>query len=432
MTDPRASDDCFRTDRDRLTHAQALSILRAHCRPIVARETVPLERAGGRILSQAIESAAMVPGADNAAVDGYAFRHADYTATGGFFPVAMRISAGHPATTPLATGAAARIFTGAWMPEGADSVAMQEDCETHEQDGADFVVIPPDLKAGANRRKAGEDLMPGDEIACAGDRLRPQELAAAASVGLTDIPVFARLRVALFSTGDEVAAPGADLVPGSIHDANKPLLSGLLAADCHTTTDCGRLPDKADAVEAAFLAAADTHDAIITTGGVSRGAEDHIVNAIENLGTRHFWQIAIKPGRPMAFGQIGRSGSNREGNPVFLGLPGNPVAAFVCFLLYARPSLLALAGASWREPETYAVAADFSLPNKKPDRREFLRGRLAKDAQGRPVVKRFARDGSGLVTSLRQADGLIVVPENVTEIRRGEPVTFMPFSQFGI
>ncbi len=438
MDDKRPIDDCFFTDKDRLTHSEAIAILKANTPLVVGTQTVSLQQAAGRIVSQAIKSPMAVPRADNSAVDGYAFRHADYSLTGGFFPVTALLAAGHPTDMPLAPGAAARIFTGAWMPEGADTVAMQEDCETHEQDGEPFVVIPPELNVGANRRKAGEDLNPGDGLFEAGDRLRPQDIAAAASVGQAELAVYQRLSVALFSTGDEVTEPGQPLEPGGLYDANKSLLQTLLNAAGADVTDCGSLADDASVVAEALSRAAQTYDAILTSGGASRGVEDHVVTTLDKLGTRHMWQIAIKPGRPMTFGQIGGQAGNQSGadgdepSCILLGLPGNPVAAFVCFLLYARPTLMAMAGAKWRDPETYSVAADFTIEAKKPDRREFLRGRLVRAADGTLTVRRFDRDGSGLITGLREADGLIEIPENTRTVRAGEPVSFMPFSQFGI
>jgi molybdopterin molybdotransferase len=424
MAERRLIDDCFLHDRDRLRHGEALAILRERIGPVAGTETVALAEAGGRILAETVLSSETVPAGDNAAVDGYAFSHADYEAAGGWFPVSARIAAGHPAAEPLAPRTAARIFTGALMPAGADTVAMQEDCEPHEQDGQRLVAIPPGLKQGANRRRAGEDLKPGDVVAAVGERLRPQELGAIASTGRTEIAVFRPLRIALASTGDEIVRPGRPKGPDQVYDSNHFLLRGLLATVGAAVTDLGILPDREALVRQALERAAAEHDALITTGGASRGEEDHIVTGLDKLGSRHLWQLAIKPGRPMTFGQIG--------DCAMLGLPGNPVAVFVCFLLYVRPTLLRLGGAAWREPPRFLVEADFEMARKKPDRREFLRGILAQGDEGRPVVRKFPRDGSGLITSLREADGLIELEEHVTSVERGAPVRFIPFTALGI
>ncbi len=423
VSEPSILDDCFVHDKDRLRHDEALAILKAAVAPVVGTETLALEEASERVLAEAITSPRAVPAADNSAVDGYAFAYDDYEATGGFFPVVERIAAGHPSAKPLPVGAAARIFTGAVMPGRADSVAMQEDCDRHAQDGQDFVVIPPGLKQGANCRLAGEDLAAGDIVAAAGQRLRPQDIAAIASTGRAEVSVHESIRVAIYSTGDEIVRPGTPLGEGEVYDSNHYLLRALLQTIGAEISDLGILRDDARAVGDALGAAAGSHHAVLTTGGASRGEEDHLVTTLDRLGKRHLWQLAIKPGRPMTFGQIGKT--------IVLALPGNPVAAFVCFLLYARPVLNVLAGAGWREPPRFAVPADFAIDKKKPDRREFLRGTLSGE-NGRLQVRKFARDGSGLITSLREADGLIELDEATTAVRRGEPVAFIPFSALGL
>lgn len=429
-------DDCFLHDRDRLRHDEALSILRERMRPVTAPEPVSLASALGRICAEAVAAPRPVPGADNSAVDGYAFAHSDYEATGGFFPISTRIAAGHPTDSPLPVGSAARIFTGAVMPPRADTIAMQEDCEPHEQDGRGFVAIPPGLKPGANRRRAGEDLRAGDVLVEAGTILRPQEIGAIASTGAGAVSCFAPLKVAILSTGDEILEAGAAFREGAVYDSNRPLLSALLSTLPVAVSDLGVLPDKAGIVRTALTDAAASHDVILTTGGASRGEEDHVIATLSDLGHRHMWQLAIKPGRPMAMGQIG--------DCVVLGLPGNPVAAFVCFVLYVRQALLALGGATWREPRRVVLEADFEIADKKPDRREFLRGLMIDDPAGSPNggsgcgtggvrrVAKYPRDGSGLITSLREADGLIEIPEDVTAVRRGDRVRFLPFGEAGL
>lgn len=424
MPTPKLIDDCFLHDKDRLRHDEALAILKDRLVRVADAETVPLSDAKGRIAAEIVAAPRPVPAADNAAVDGYCFAHADYAATGGFFPLAGRIAAGHPSAVPLQVGAAARIFTGAVMPGRADTVAMQEDCEPHSQDGRDFVIIPPGLKQGANRRKAGEDLMPGTALVDPGALLRPQDISAVASTGAGSLACYRKLRVAILSTGDEVLEPGAPFHAGAVYDANRPLLHALLATLPVTVSDLGIIADTPDAVRTVLREAADSHDAILTTGGASRGEEDHVITTLGALGKRHLWQLAIKPGRPMMVGQIG--------DCAFLGLPGNPVAAFVCFILYVRQALLALAGSAWQPPRRFLLEADFDIARKKPDRREFLRGTIVDGEDGIRRVAKFPRDGSGLITSLREADGLIEIPEEATALAKGDPVRFLPFGEVGL
>lgn len=411
-------DDCFRPDAPAMRHDAALGLLRDRLGRVAGTEHLPLDQASGRVLDQDIRAPRPIPFADNAAVDGYAFAHADLAETGGRMAVTLRIAAGHPSQRPLGQGQAARIFTGAAMPSGADTVAMQEDCAT--EDG--FVQLPLGLKPGANRRRAGEDMPAGALLMGPGTRLRPQELAAIASTGLDEVAVTRPLRVAYLSTGDELRRPGQTLQPGQVYDSNAAMLAGLLARPWVAFRDHGVVPDRAEAVEWALRDAAAGHDVVITTGGASRGEEDHVAHAIERLGQRHLWHLAVKPGRPMSLGQIG--------DCVMLGLPGNPVASFVSFLLYGLPVLERLSGAAWREPRRYPIPAGFSVPARKTGRREFYRGILT-GSGSTLAVEKYARDGSGLITGLREADGLIEIPEEVELIRRGEPVLFMPFSEFG-
>ena len=254
-------------------------------------------------------------------------------------------------------------------------------------------------------------------------RLRPQEVGVAAALGRTGLSVFRPLKVALVSSGDEIVPPGRPLAHGLTYDSNSAILRGLLAPLGVEVSDQGIWPDRADVIRENLAEVAATHDAIITSGGASRGDEDHMVKAVEALGRLHFWQIAVKPGRPLALGQI-------DGT-IFIGLPGNPVAAMVCCLLFARPVLSALAGGGWTEPPTYQVPADFAM-KKKPGRREYLRARLVTADDGRQRVRKIQREGSGIVTSLTEADGLIDVAEDVTAIEPGDPVPFLPFSGFGL
>ncbi len=424
MTGKSLIDDCFLHDKDRLRHHEALALLKERLSAVAETETVRLEDALERILAEEIIAPRNVPLADNSAVDGYAFRYADFDEAGGFFHLQQRIAAGHASDAPLNPCAAARIFTGAVMPPGADTVAMQEDCETHSQDGQDFVIVPQGLTKGANCRKAGEDVQEGTTILIPGQRLRPQDLAAIASTGQPETSVYRKLKVALVSTGDELRRPGDLITVGDVYDSNHFLLRGLCATLPVEFEDFGILKDDADLVETTLKDAADRFDVVLTTGGASRGDEDHMLQALDKLGQRHMWQLAIKPGRPMMFGNIGSC--------AFLGLPGNPVAAMICFLLYVRPVVNVLAGGAFLEPESYQVPAAFDVAKKKPGRREFYRGRLETDESGRRSAHKFLRDGSGLISGLREADGLIEIPEDVTEIRQGDLVTFLPFSGFGI
>ena len=424
MTAKPLIDDCFLHDKDRLRHHEALAILKDRLTPVAGTERIALEKAHRRVLAEDIAAPRDVPLADNSAVDGYAFRFKDHEPAGGFFRLEQRIAAGHPSTRELAPWAAARIFTGAVMPPGADTVAMQEDCERHDQDGQHFVIVPAGLKHGANMRKAGEDVKKGTVLLSPGRRLRPQDLAAIASTGQDHVTVYKRLKIALVSTGDEIRRPGSPLQAGEVYDSNHYLLRALCEAATVEIEDLGVLHDTPERVEAALRDAAARSDVVLTTGGASRGEEDHILTSLDQLGQRHMWQLAIKPGRPMMFGQIGTC--------VFLGLPGNPVAAMVCFLLYARPVISVLSGGPFLEPQRFQVPADFEVPKKKPDRREFFRGILAQDADGTTIARKFDRDGSGLITGLREADGLIEIPEETTSIARGQPVTFLPFSGLGL
>ncbi|KZM50215.1 gephyrin-like molybdotransferase Glp [Labrenzia sp. OB1] len=424
MTGTRLVDDCFAHSKDMLLHHEALAILRERISAVTVPESLPLAKTLERILAADITAPRDVPLADNSAVDGYAFRHSDFDETGGFFRLRQRIAAGHASDALLAPWSAARIFTGAVIPPGADTVAMQEDCEPHRQDGQDFVIVPQGLRKGANCRKAGEDVPSGTTILKAGHRLRPQDLAAVASTGLADVSVFGRLRVGLVSTGDELRRPGDLISLGDVYDANHFLLQGLCAGLPVDAEDLGIIRDDASLVETALSEASERFDVVLTTGGASRGEEDHIHKALDRLGTRHMWRLAVKPGRPMMFGQIGAC--------TFLGLPGNPVAAMVSFLLYARPVISVMAGGAFLEPQRFQIPADFEVVNKKPDRREFYRGYLEYDGNGRPGLRKYGPDGSGLITGLREADGLIEIREETRSVKKGDPVTFLPFSGFGI
>ena len=419
----KLNDDCFVLDKDRIAHHEALAILRSRVHPAVESEEIPLAEASRRFLAEALVSPRPIPAHDNAAVDGYAFAHSHYNkGKGAKFIVAGEASAGHPFQTKLPPDSAVRIFTGAVMPSELDSVVMQEDVRVEQIGNERWVHIPPGLKQGANRRLAGEDSKPGDVLVEVGTPLRPQEVATAAATGLDRLRCYAPLKVAVISTGDEILRPGEAFAPGSVYDANAAMLKGLIQAAGAEAVDLGTLPDNAELVRAALSDASRRYDAVVISGGASQGAEDHVVRSIDALGKRHLWQIAIKPGRPMSFGQIG--------DCVVLGLPGNPVAVFVCFLIYVRPVLTRLAGGVWPEPVSFPLPASFAQ-KKKVGRREFWRARLTRTG-GRLAVAKFARDGSGLISSMREADGLIEVPEDVSEVKEGDMVDFIPFTEFGL
>ncbi|MDL2357224.1 MAG: molybdopterin molybdotransferase MoeA [Pseudomonadota bacterium] len=402
--------------RPMLSVNQALDFLHAAARPVDGVDIVPTLQANGRVLAQAQTSTIDVPSADNTQMDGYAVRSADCAGGAATLTVSHRIAAGQVGQF-LAPGCAARIFTGAMIPDGADAVAMQEQCELNE-DGSVTVRHAP--QAGEWIRRAGEDISAGAVILAAGTRLRSQELGLAASVGLATLPVVRKLRVAVFFTGDELTmpgeAPGGRLAPGALYNSNRYTLRALLENLGCEIADFGIVPDDLAATRATLRDAARENDLIITSGGVSVGEEDHIKPAVEAEGRLNMWQIAVKPGKPLAFGEVGQA--------FFLGLPGNPVSSFVTFLLFVRPFILRLQGAAGPPaPRGFAMRADFDWP--KADRRnEFLRARI--NEQG--GLELFPNQGSGVLTSTVWGDGLIDNPPG-HPISRGDSVRFIPFSE---
>jgi molybdopterin molybdotransferase len=409
--------------RPMLSVREALDTLLASARPVEEIELVPTLEANGRVLAEDQASTIAVPSADNSSMDGYAVRALDCVNGGAALRVAQRIPAGHVGE-PLEPGTAARIFTGAMIPAGADAVVMQEQCELGSNAAGDTVTIRHTPKSGEWIRRAGEDIQAGATILTAGTRLRSQELGLAASVGLASLPVRRRLRVAVFFTGDELTmpgeAPGGVLAPGAIYNSNRFTLRALLENFGCVITDFGIVPDTLDATRATLREAARANDLIITSGGVSVGEEDHIKPAVEREGQLNMWQIAVKPGKPLAFGEVRRE----QGNAFFLGLPGNPVSSFITFLLFVRPFLLRLQGVSGNvEPRAWQLRADFNLP--KGDRRnEFLRARV--NAGG--GLDLFPNQGSGVLTSTVWGDGLIDNPPGRT-INEGDIVRFIPFAE---
>lgn len=404
-----------------LSVAEALDFLLSAARSVTDVERLPTIDAHGRILAEAQTSQLNVPPADNTQMDGYAVRAADCASGSATLRISQRIPAGYVGQ-PLQPGTAARIFTGAMIPAGADAVVMQEACEAGKTaQGEDVVTVRHIPVVGEWIRRAGEDIREGDAILQAGQRLRAQELGLAASVGLATLPVVRKLRVAVFFTGDELAMPGEALKPGAIYNSNRFTLRGLLQRLGCDVTDYGIVPDTLDATRSTLRRAAQYHDLIITSGGVSVGEEDHVKPAVEAEGRLNMWQIALKPGKPLAFGEVDRQ--DEGGKAFFLGLPGNPVSSFVTFLLFVRPFILRLQGVQDVGVASYAMRADFDWP--KADRRnEFLRARI--NAQG--GLDLFPNQSSGVLTSTVWGDGLIDNPPGKT-IARGDIVRFIPFSE---
>lgn len=416
MADSQAADCCFQPSEKMMPLADAIKRLAEVVSISVGEETVALKDALGRVLSEDLVSPMNVPPHDNSAVDGYAVFHADLNPDAPTqLPVNGRIAAGHPFDRAAERGEALQIFTGAPMPEAADTVVMQED--TLEADGT--VTIKPGIKKGANRRRAGEDISQGAAIIEKGQQLRPQEIGLAASVGFKELPVYKKLRIAVFSTGDEVRDPGGELPVGGIYDSNRYILMTQLQGLGCDVTDLGILPDSLENIQKALDLAAADHDVLITSGGVSLGEEDHVKAAVEALGELHFWKLAIKPGRPIALGQV-------KGK-TFIGLPGNPVAALVTFLRIGRPVLMRLAGRAIIDAPTYKVRAGFSY-SKKEGRREWLRARLSRDGEG-PLALKFHSEGSGILSSMVFSDGLIELAEDVTQVDEGDLIDFLPFNE---
>ena len=394
-----------------LSVAEAQAFMLGAARPVAEVELVDTMRANGRVLATAQTSTLNVPERDNTQMDGYAVRAIDCASGAASLPVSQRIAAGHVGQ-PLQPGTAARIFTGALLPDGADCVVMQEQCSV--LDGVVTVNHVP--HAGEWVRRQGEDIRAGGVILGAGRRLRSQEMGLAASVGLAQLPVLRKLRVAVFFTGDELAMPGEPLAPGAVYNSNRFTLRGLLENLGCEITDLGIVPDSLKATKAVLRQAAQGNDLIITSGGVSVGEEDHIKPAVEAEGRLNMWQIAVKPGKPLAFGEVQ--------DAFFVGLPGNPVSSFVTFLLFVRPFILRLQGvAGDLAPRGYALPAAFERL-KADKRNEFLRAKVNDDGE----LELFANQSSGVLTSTVWGDGLIDCPPGLS-IARGDKLRFIPFNE---
>lgn len=394
-----------------LSYEEALEQLLAAATPVTETRSVPLAAARGRILAAPVISTLAVPPLDNSAMDGYAVRCDDLPTAGVELPVVQRIPAG-TLGQPLSAGTAARIFTGAPVPPGADAVVVQERCRQIAEDRVAFDHVP---RPGENIRRAGEDIAAGAQILAAGTRLGPAQIGLAASVGLAALPVRRRLRVALLSTGDELAEPGEALPPGGIYNSNRHFLNALLESLGCAVTDAGRVADRLDATRAALRGLAANHDLIISSGGVSVGEEDHVKAAIEAEGRLDLWQVAIKPGKPLACGKVGPR------NTAFLGLPGNPVSCWVTFQVLVRPFVLKCMGASSLAWPALTLPAASPWPKPDAKRREFLRARRTADGR----VELFPQQGAGVLSSCAWADGLVDTPAGQA-IQVGDPVRFLP------
>ncbi len=411
------SADCFAFGGPLLSVDEAVARLPSLLGVVEGSESVTLVQADGRVLAQDILAPLPLPPFTNSAVDGYAVRGEDLPAgEEKAFSVVDFVQAGASANIAATAGKAVRIFTGAPMPAGADTVFMQEDVQV-APDGK--VVLPSGLKRGANVRPTGEDIAQGQVVLKAGHRLRPQDVALAAALGQTSLEVRRRVRVAVFSTGNEIVSPGAARGPVQLFDSNRFMLMAMLARLGCEVDDLGILRDDLAATADMLKHAAAHHDLILTSGGVSTGDADYVKSAVESVGSLVFWRLAIKPGRPVAMGVI-------EGTP-FIGLPGNPVASYVTFAYVARAAVLALSGAPMRLPTPVQVRAAFTY-KKKPGRREYVRAHLRQAADGSVEVVKFPREGAGLLSSLVDTDGLVELHEDVIRVEPGQTVPFLAYS----
>ena len=410
------ADDCSCTPTvsDLKSHDEALDLLLGYARVRASTEKLALAHALGRVLAESVTSRIDVPGWDNSAMDGYAVNSSDLQKCGDSLPVSQRIPAGC-AAEPLQPGTAARIFTGAPVPEGADAVVMQEQCEAQ----GDRVIINTEVKSGSNIRLAGEDIGRDQVIIRAGERLQPQHLGLAASVGVAGLSVYKPLRVAVLASGDELVMPGQPLQPGQIYNSNLFTTYGLLQSLGCEVVATDMVEDTLEATKAALLQAAERADLVLASGGVSVGEEDHVKPAVEALGELNMWKLAIRPGKPVAFGHIG--------DTPFIGAPGNPVSLFVTFLLFARPFILKCMGLNDWRPRFLDMKAGFDWP--RPDkRREFHRARLQRAQDGGNEVIVYPSRSSAVLSSAVWADGLVMIGES-QQIARGDTVKYLPFCE---
>jgi len=410
------SDDCFAFGGPMMSVDEAVRLIAARVAAVLDVETVALTDADGRILAHEIAAPLPLPPFTNSAVDGYAVASRDLLKSSEQpFAIAGRVQAGSAASEPIRPGHAMRIFTGAPMPEGADTVFMQEDVRVEDEK----VVLPAGLKPGANVRPVGEDIPFGHPALKAGQRLRPQHVALAAAFGLTQLDVIRRIRVAIFSTGNELVSPGEPREAPQLFDSNRFMLTAMLRRLGCEVSDLGILRDERASLANALQEVAGSNDLILTTGGVSTGEEDHVKAGVESVGRLVLWRMAIKPGRPVAMGII-------AGAP-FIGLPGNPVASFVTFVYVVRPTILALSGALIEPLVPMPVRAGFTY-KKKIGRREYVRVSLRKADDGMLEAIKFPREGAGLLSSLVDTDGLVELGEEMTLVEPGQSVGFLSYA----
>jgi molybdopterin molybdotransferase len=411
------TNDCFVTKSPLMSIEEAVALATSRLEIAANSELVILRRADGRIAAEDVYACSDLPPFPNSAVDGYAVRHADLNPSGEtVLPIEGRLAAGSSESLN-AYGRAVRIFTGAAMPPDADTVFMQEDVRVE----GTSVTLPEGLRAGANARLAGEDIARGERIIPAGRRLRPQDIALAAATGHRQLPVRRPLRVAVFSTGNELVKPGARLRPGTIYDSNRAMLLALLDRSGANVGDMGILPDDPKALTEHLAGAAVRYDLILSSGGVSVGEEDHVKAAVEANGRLVLWKLAIRPGRPLAMGVVGKA--------PFIGLPGNPAAAYVTFVMFVRPVLAHLGGAALQPLISFRVRSTFSQ-KKRAGRREYIRVNVSSGADGVLEARRFPKEGAALLTSLTTTDGIAEIPEEATAVAAGDFMKFYPHDAF--
>ena len=414
-------DDCFAFGGELTKIDEALKDLEVRLNCICGTIVKPINKALGYILAEDIQAPRSVPPHNNSAVDGYAVYYDDLVkSTVTPLRVTGRVAAGHPLGRAAKRGEAIRVFTGAPIPIGADggpdTIFMEEDCEVE----GEVIIFPDGIKRNSNLRYSGEDVKKGSVIVSAGKRLRAQEIGLIASVGLNKVKVYKNLKVAIFSTGDEIFEPGSKVPKGCVFDANRFSIMGLSESLGCKITDLGILPDRLSVISNAIAEASSKHDLLITSGGISAGEEDHVRAAVQSLGSLYFWRFAIKPGRPVALGQIE--------NTAFLGLPGNPVAAMITFMIIARPMIKILAGSTDFTNNYFQIYSNFRYTKKK-GRREWVRVILETNKKGQLIAQKFPSSGSGILMSMVKSHGLVEIGEEIEAIDKGDLVNFLPFSE---